>query len=209
MSSQTIAVVPGLPIPGKGRAAGPQPRSAAPFSASEAELRALMLAGLDGDAASHSRLLRAVRTLLLNFFARRIGSGNSEQEDLVQEVLIAVHQRRASFDRDRPFTPWLFAIARYKLVDHFRRSHRHVPIEGLEDILEGEGFAPALEARLDVMELLTSLPAKQALAIRLTRLGEMSVADAARKAGIGESDVKVSAHRGIKSLAVRVASRLP
>lgn len=206
MSSQTSAALPG--ISGHERAAVQRARHAAPSGSGEAELRALMLAGLDGDAASHSRLLRAIRPLLMNFFARRIGSGNPDQEDLVQEVLIAVHQRRASFDRDRPFTPWLFAIARYKLVDHFRRSHRHVPIEGLEDILESEGFAPAIEARLDVTGLLTMLPAKQALAIRLTRLGEMSVADAARSAGIGESDVKVSAHRGIRSLAARVANRL-
>lgn len=204
MMSQTSAADRHLP---RSAAQATTPRQAVRGISGEVELRALMLAGLNGDAASHGQLLRVVRPLLMNFFRRRIGSGSSEQEDLVQEVLIAVHQRRASFDRRRPFTPWLFAIARYKLIDYFRRSHRHHPIDGLEDILESEGFAPAVEARLDVAALLITLPCKQALALRLTRLQEMSVADAARKAGIGESDVKVSAHRGIRALAARVASR--
>lgn len=80
------------------------------------------------------------------------------------------------------------------------------PIEQLEDILASEGFSASVEARLDITALLTALSPKQALAIRLTRLMDMSVADAAATAGIGESDVKVSAHRGIRALSARVAT---
>lgn len=167
---------------------------------SEAQLKARMLAGLGGDARSHAELLREVAPLLRSFFARRLHDGVDEAEDLVQETLIAVHTRRGSFDRDRPFTPWLFSIARHKLVDHFRRSHRHQPIDGLEEILVSEGFEQSSNAAMDVDRLLQTLPAKQALAIRETKLHGLSVADVAARTGLSVSDVKVSVHRGMKTL---------
>lgn len=174
--------------------------------ADECQLRMWMIGGLDGDASDHACLLRALVPLLRAFFRRRFQSGGDDDiEDLVQEVLIAVHNRRATYDRDRAFTAWLYSIARYKMVDQFRRSRRTVPIEGLEYILVAEGFETSSNARLDVTELLDSLPLKQAHAIRATRIEGASVAEAAVAAGIGESDIKVSAHRGLKALAARIS----
>jgi RNA polymerase sigma-70 factor (ECF subfamily) len=170
--------------------------------ASEDELRTLMIGGLDGNAADHAALLRALVPLLRAFYRRR--SITDEIDDLIQDTLIAVHTRRGTYDRDRMFTAWLFAIARYKMIDHFRCNRRTVPTEGLEDILVAEGFQDASDARMDVEHLLDTLPAKQARMIRATHLDGMSVADAASADGIGESDVKVSVHRGLKALAARL-----
>ena len=172
--------------------------------ASEAELRGLMIGGLDGNAGDHAALLRLLVPLLRGFYRRRSGDRDDDIEDLVQETLIAVHTRRATYDRDRAFTAWLFAIARYKMIDHFRRHRRFQPIEGLEDILVSEGFEDASSARMDVADLLQTLPAKQARMIRATRLDGLSVAEAAEADGIGESDVKVSVHRGLKTLMARI-----
>ena len=173
--------------------------------ADEGQLRTWMIGGLDGNAADHASLLRALVPLLRAFYRRRMVCGQDDIEDVVQETLIAVHTRRATYDRDRAFTAWLFAIARYKMIDQFRRSRRTVPLEGLEDILVAEGFESASNAQIDIDGLLETLPAKQARAIRATRLHGASVAEAALAAGIGESDVKVSVHRGLKSLAARIA----
>ena len=190
-----------------GLAAPARPFHAPRLGAREEALKASMLKGLAGNAREHLELLRTIRPLLATFFGRRLGSEPGEVEDLVQEVLLAMHERRASYDRSRPFTPWLFAIARYKLIDHYRRfPRRHEPIDRLEDILAAEGFQSSCEARLDVAALLRTLPEKQARAIRDTRLREMTAADAARAAGVGESAVKVSAHRGIRTLMARVAA---
>lgn len=175
--------------------------------ANEDQLRAWMIGGLDGDAAAHASLLRALVPLLRSFYRRRMSAGPDDIEDLVQETLIAVHTRRATYDRDRVFAAWLFAIARYKMIDQFRRNRRTVPIEGLEDMLVAEGFEESSIARMDIDDLLSSLPAKQARAIRATRLDGASVAEAASAAGIGESDVKVSVHRGLKALAARIAGQ--
>lgn len=176
--------------------------------ADERQLRRWMIGGLDGDARAHACLLGALVPLLRAFYRRRMMSGGDDDiEDLVQETLIAVHVRRATFDRDRAFTAWLFSIARYKMIDQFRRSRRTVPIEGLEDILVAEGFETSSNARLDVEGLLKNLPEKQAQAIRATKIEGASVAEAAIASGIGESDIKVSVHRGIKALAARISGQ--
>ncbi len=180
---------------------GPQTRT------SEAQLKLWMVAGLDGDAAAHEQLLRAMAPLLRSFFGRRLRGAADDVEDLVQESLIAIHTRRATYDRDRPFTAWAYAVARYKMIDHFRRSRQHVPVEGLEEILAVEGFEDAIGARLDVETLLAGISPKQARAIRQTKVDGLSVAEAAQSAGISEADVKVSVHRGLKALAERLKGK--
>lgn len=167
-------------------------------------VRGLMCAGLDGDAAAHAALLRLLVPLLRDFYRRRLSGADDEVEDLVQETLIAVHTRRATYDRERAFSAWLFAIARYKMVDYFRRVARLRPIEGLEDTLLAEEFDDKTLARLDIDQLLEALPSKQARMIRATRLDGSSVAEAAEANDISESDVKVSVHRGIRALMMRV-----
>jgi RNA polymerase sigma-70 factor (ECF subfamily) len=173
------------------------------MQAGEHQLKTWMVEGLDGDSASHAALLRALVPLLRAFYRRRVSDGDVI-EDLVQETLIAVHTRRMSYDRRRSFSAWLFAVARYKMVDHFRRTRQTTSIDDMEESLFAEGFETEVNARIDVDQLLSRLPNKQAQAIRQTRIEGRSIADAAREAGIGESDVKVSVHRGLKALAARI-----
>jgi RNA polymerase sigma factor (sigma-70 family) len=171
---------------------------------SEQQLRAWMTQGLGGDAAAHAALLRALVPLLRAFFGRRLREADADVEDLMQETLIAVHERRATYDRDRPFTAWLYAVARYRLIDHCRRRRTAVSLEDLEETLAVEGFEEATAARMDVEQLLSGLSPKQARAIRDTHLEGLTSAESARGAGLGESDVKISVHRGLKTLAARI-----
>ncbi|MDP1026840.1 sigma-70 family RNA polymerase sigma factor [Sphingomonas sp. KR1UV-12] len=170
----------------------------------EEVLRGLMVDGLDGDVAAHATLLHRLVPLLRGFYRRRMRGADDDVEDLVQETLIAVHTRRSTYDRDRTFGAWLFAIARYKMIDQFRRGARLQPLDGLEDQLVTAGFEDDVTARIDMDELLATLPDKQSRMIRATRLQGLSVAEAAQAGGIGESDVKVSVHRGLKTLMARV-----
>jgi RNA polymerase sigma factor (sigma-70 family) len=167
-------------------------------------MRGLMIDGLDGDAGAHAALLRLLVPLLRRFYRRRVRGADDDVEDLVQETLIAVHMRRATYDRDRAFSAWLFAIARYKMIDQFRRGSRLQPLDGLENELLAQDFEDAVGARLTVDDMLDTLPAKQARAIRATRIQGLSIAEAAHADGIGVSDVKVSVHRGLKALIARV-----
>jgi RNA polymerase sigma factor (sigma-70 family) len=158
-----------------------------------------MQASLDGDAVAHRRLLGAIAPVLRGYFGRRSGD-HALVEDLVQETLIAVHTRRASYDPSRPFGPWLFAVARYKLIDHYRRRRETVSLDGLEEMFGDGGFEDEIGAKLDVADLLGGLPPKQARAIQATRIEGLSIADVAARDGISESDVKISVHRGLKAL---------
>jgi RNA polymerase sigma factor (sigma-70 family) len=174
---------------------------------SEEQLRALMIGGLVGNAETHSALLAALVPILRSFYRRRMREANDDIEDLVQETLIAVHTRRSTYDQKRPFTSWLFAIARYKMIDHFRRRRRFFPIEDLADILVAEGFEDASLARMDVRRLLKDLPAKQAQAIWDTKIDGLSVSEAAERGKMGESDVKISVHRGLRAVVERLRGK--
>lgn len=171
--------------------------------ASEDQLRTWMVGGLDGDARSHAALLHALVPLLRTFYRRRVSDADAI-EDIVQETLIAVHTRRMSYDRDRAFTAWLFAIARYKLIDHFRRGRQTCPIEDAQDMLTTADFEDEAGARLDVEQMLAHLPEKQSRLIRATRLRGQTTAETASAEGLGESDVKVSIHRGLKTLSALI-----
>ncbi|MBV1686778.1 sigma-70 family RNA polymerase sigma factor [Novosphingobium sp. G106] len=174
----------------------------------EDQLKSWMTEGLGGNAASHAILLRALVPLLRAFYRRRVADGDVI-EDLVQETLIAVHTRRMTYDPERPFTAWLFAVARYKMIDHFRRTRQTCSIEDAEDMLFSEGFEDAVSASIDIERLLATLPEKQAKAIRQTRIAGQSTAEAASLTDISESDVKVSVHRGLKALAARIRGARP
>lgn len=166
-----------------------------------------MLAALAGDARSYHEMLSEAAPLLRGYFRRRLGGAQEDIEDLVQETLIAIHSRRATYDGDRPFTAWMYALARYKLVDLLRRGQAEVSFDGLEEILSCGDFEAASIARMDVEALLASLPPKQARAIRDTKLVGLSVAEAAANGGLSIADVKVSVHRGLRQLALRLRNK--
>src|SRR5882724_10738270 len=176
----------------------------------EAQLRRLMTEGLDGDADAHRTLLVLISSRLRAYFKPRllrIGHGSVEAEDLLQEVLIAVHTRRHTYDTSQPFTPWLYGIARYKFLDYLRRTRsslRDVPIDDAND-LAARDDTQDVESSYDVESLLDGLAPKTRQAIRHVKLEGLSVNEAASRSGMSPSAVKVSIHRGLKALARQLA----
>ena len=174
------------------------------MSEAEPRLKALMVAALDGDAAAYRMLLAALVPHLRAYFARRLGS-HADAEDLVQETLIAIHTKRASYDRTLPFTAWLHAIARYKLIDHFRRARlrRTLPIEEADSVFtEEEG--ESVSARRDVEKLLAALPENKRRLVRQVKIEGLSTAEAAQASAISQSAVKVGVHRALKTLSAMI-----
>lgn len=175
------------------------------MTATEDRLKALMLRGLDGDAGAHRELLSILASLLRAFYGRRMGRDSVDLEDLVQETLIAVHTRRASYSPTQPFTPWAYAMARYKLIDYLRRRSYRVtaPLDVAHDAVEPD-VSEAATAGADLERLMSELPSKQRDAIRFVKLQGLSVAEAAQLSGQSESAIKVGIHRGLKALMARV-----
>ena len=184
------------------------------ISSDEPELRALMLAGLDGDEASHKSLLTKLSAYLRAYFKgqlARIGRGPSDAEDLVQETLIALHTRRHTYDRSQLLTPWVYAIARYRLVDYLRRTksaNMDVPVEAAEGVFANDDVS-AVDSGLDLTKLLAQLTPKMRQAIQFVKLDGMSVSEAAVRAGMSQSAIKVSVHRGLRALSLLVRERSP
>lgn len=170
--------------------------------ADETQLRAYLLAGLRGDEAAHRAFLSAAASLLRAFFRNRLRGQNEDAEDLVQETLVALHTRRDTYDPTYPLTAWMYAIARYRLIDHLRRTKRRGVHDSIDDhdIGEADPDIEASDAKRDVGVLLQKLPAKQRRAIELVKLEEKSVREAADLTGLSESDIKISIHRGMKAL---------
>jgi RNA polymerase sigma factor (sigma-70 family) len=180
------------------------------MSAIEAELKNLMIAGLDGDAAAHRCLLEKLARHLRGYYKgrlARIGRSATEAEDLVQEALLAIHTQRHTYEPTELLTPWVHAIARYKLIDHLRRTRASladVPIDAAADITAQDDHG-SMESAYDLDRLLGQLPDKMRRAIRCVKLDGLSVEEAASRCGISASAVKVNVHRGLKAMAAAIA----
>jgi RNA polymerase sigma-70 factor, ECF subfamily len=175
----------------------------------EPKLRALMTASLDGDAAAYYELLQQLTPHLRAYYRHRfarIGHGLTDAEDLLQEALIAIHTHRHTYDQTQPFTPWVYAIARYKFLDYLRRtkySLKDMPMESAEELIADSDMT-AVDSGLDVQRLLVGIPSKAREAIQYVKLDGLSVSEAAARSGMSESAVKVAVHRGLKALALRI-----
>jgi RNA polymerase sigma-70 factor (ECF subfamily) len=176
----------------------------------EIELKALMLASLDGDAASHRALLDRLSRRLRAYYKgklARFGRGATEAEDLVQEALLAIHFKRHTYDPAEPLTPWVHAIARYKLIDFLRRTRTSVadvPIDEADTMVAHDDNISA-ESTYDLKRLMQRLPEKMRCSIEAVKLDGQSISEAADRCGISESGVKVNIHRGLKTLASLIA----
>jgi len=172
----------------------------------DAELTGLMLRGLDGDAAAWRVLLTELRGSLTVYFRRRLIGREADAEDLVQECLIAIHGKRATFDRRLRLSAWVFAIARYKLIDHLRRQGRTAtaPLDDDGSILAAHTVEDGV-VRRDLGRLLSILPDRQRRLIEDVRLAGFSMAEAAARNGYTEGAAKVSVHRAMKVLTAEVS----
>lgn len=157
----------------------------------------------DGDSAAYRALLDHCQRWLTRYFRNKIAP--SEIDDLVQDTLLSVHRKRATFDPARAFLPWLAAIARYRWIDRLRQTYRHAA-EALPDAIAVGSHEAEVTAHISLSGLLDQLPSGQALAIRLVRIDGLAVADAATQSGQSESLIKVNIHRGLKRLAAIIDS---
>ncbi|KQV84430.1 sigma-70 family RNA polymerase sigma factor [Rhizobium sp. Root1220] len=164
-----------------------------------------MRGALKGDTKAYHRFLAAVTPHLRAMARRRcdqLGAPASEAEDVVQEVLLAVHLKRGTWDAARPIGPWLSTIVRNKLIDSLRRRGRHVnvPIEDVIATLEADEQTDALD-RLDAERMLARLRDPQRDIVRSISIDGAGVRETAERLNMTEGAVRVSLHRALKSLA--------
>jgi RNA polymerase sigma-70 factor (ECF subfamily) len=171
-------------------------------------LAALMRAAQTGDTVAYVGLLQNITPRLRRLVRRhRKFLAAEDIEDLVQDILLSLHAVRATYDPDRPFMPWLFAIARNRLADgarrYARRAAHEVTVESLAVTFSQRSSNISLEGYGDLETLkraIEALPRGQRHAIELVKLGEMSLKEAAAASGTSVGALKVAVHRGICAL---------
>lgn len=178
----------------------------------ESGLKPLWLRAQSGDEAAYRQALTMIAARLRGFLRRRMQGLPDEVEDLVQETLLALHLQRGTYDPTLPVSAWVLAIARHKLVDLWRRRGRRDSLHDAIDDVDEAALVAAPdegETQRDLDRLLAALPEPQRLAIVLTKVEGLSVAEASQRTGASESAIKVQVHRGLKRLAQLVKTGRP
>lgn len=161
----------------------------------------LMAAAQGGHGGAYRRLLEDVRKWLQRFYARRLPM--AYVDDAVQETLVALHEKRHTYNPERPFKPWLIAIAHHKWVDRLRSMARHSADTLPDDIPVKDHESQVISASV-LGSLLDMLRPAQAEVIRLVKLDGLSIEEASDRTGQSQSLVKVNIHRGLARLATMV-----
>ena len=169
--------------------------------ASEETLKILMVKAQGGDKQCYSSLLVECEKWLRRYFARKINP--AAIDDLVQETLISLHRKRASYDPTKAFLPWLAAIGRYRWIDSLRKIYRHEHDQLYEEMV-ADPQDDDVTAKVSLERLLGMIPERQAEVISLVKIEGLSINEASARTGQSESLVKVNIHRGLRKLSSMV-----
>ncbi|MFN2098906.1 sigma-70 family RNA polymerase sigma factor [Altererythrobacter sp. MF3-039] len=170
--------------------------------ADEITMARLMASSQKGDKQAYTVLLSEIQLWLERYFQRRCPP--AQIDDLVQEVMLAVHNKRATYDPVRPFLPWLAAIARYRWIDHLRKVYRREEEAMGEREFSEDSEEEAVMARISLDRMFVQIPDRQAEVIEMVKIEGLSIREAASRSGQSESAVKVNIHRGLKKLSALI-----
>lgn len=163
-----------------------------------------MLRAQQGEEEAYAALLVLLTAATRSYVRSRVGPLVPWIDDAVQETLVAVHHARHTFDGRRPFAPWFYAIARNRFVDVLRREHRVSQHEIAGAVWpESASATDDGPARVDmeaVQQALASLPPRQREVVEAIKLRDESVRDIAARLDMTMTSVKVTAHRGYRTL---------
>lgn len=177
----------------------------------EGDWTAWMKAAMAGDGASYRRFLVAVTPHLRAVARHRCriaGVAEGDAEDIVQEVLLAIHLKRGTWDPSRPLGPWLAAIVRNKVIDTLRRRGRHVTVP-IDEVIDTLGAASGADDAGEIDGLLARLRVRQRDIVKSISIEGVSVRETAGRLGMTEGAVRVALHRALKTLAALYRNETP
>jgi RNA polymerase sigma-70 factor (ECF subfamily) len=140
---------------------------------------------------------RRLDAALHGFFRGRV-SDEQVRADLVQDVLLRIHERREQLRDDDRLSAWAFRVARNALVDHYRGAPAaealpELSVPGHDVDLPNDApqvLGSWLRGQID------SLPPRYREALELTELRGLSQVEAARELGVPTSTLKSRVQRG-------------
>ncbi len=176
----------------------------------ESEWGFLLRAANAGDALAYQRFLVHLTPALRSFVRRalaRAQAPEADSEDIVQETLLAIHLKRQTWIASAPVAPWVFTIARHKIIDFLRRRGRrlHLPLDDFAETLAAEADAPSLIGA-DIDRHLDSLSTVQRKVVKSIAVSGASIAETAAELSMSQGAVRVALHRGLAALAAKFST---
>lgn len=167
----------------------------------EQRLKELFAKSLEGDQKSYEEFLGLCQSLARSYLFK-LGGKHVETEtleDILQEVLLGLHQKKHTYRTDRAFLPWLYSVIRYRYIDFYRSRKRNQETLSFEEteFLHGKEQSHEL---LDVEELMSHLTDKQKEMLYLVKVEGSTYAEAAKELSMSVPAVKVGVHRIVKFL---------
>jgi RNA polymerase sigma-70 factor, ECF subfamily len=177
------------------------------FVLSSEELSHLMAEAQDGCSDSYETLLRTIYPLLQRYFASKMRDG--ECDDLVQETLTTLHRARHTYDRLRPFLPWLFTLAHSRLVDHARRIKLHKSLDDLPtyNAESSTHLDSRIDASHDLHKILLLVSPQERRLLTWFHLDDMSIQEIATATTLTPTTVKVRIHRTLRRLREKIREK--
>ncbi len=172
----------------------------------ERQATALIVRAQQGDGIAYAELLTLLAAVARRYARNRLGDV-PWLDDVAQETLLTVHAARRTYDAQRPFTPWFYAILSSRLIDVLRRERRVSAREVASDTLpervadaRSDEFAGVQFEANRLNAALDALPERQREIVSALKLRDESVKQVSARLGMTQSAVKVTAHRGYRAL---------
>ncbi len=175
-------------------------------NALEKELREWMRLSLEGDRPAYEKLLKKIAEMVRGYLNNALGKSQRTEEkveDLVQEVLISIHRKKHLYQPTLPILPWLFTIARYRMIDHIRLEQRRPKLTEWEETFDPpapDRTAPLEEIAFELEERLEPLSDRQKEILIMAKAEGIPLAEIAGKLGMSLASVKVTIHRALKKV---------
>lgn len=166
-------------------------------------LEILMQQALSGDKRAYAELLRDTAHFVRPYLAKRL-SAASDVDDVLQEILVSIHKARHTYDGQRPYKPWVFAIANFRLQDYLRTYYAD-QLRSATELSEVENTLAENVTKSDfsyefISGEINQLPEKQAVILEMMHQDGYTAKEVAARIGMKESAVKVAAYRAYKIL---------
>ena len=174
------------------------------------EAAALVARAQRGDRDAFTKLIELYRERVMRLAHQMVGNAEDAQ-DLCQETFVRVYRALDSFDRKRPFTPWVYRIAHNVVYDYLRRKKVRPAIADLdeewplEDRADDGAATPeqalmSSETQKQVQAAIQALPENYRDVVVFRFVDNLSYAEIAETLGLTEANVMMRMSRARRML---------
>lgn len=165
------------------------------LSENETVFKQLVSSAQSGNGLAYTELLQGLNSFLKNYLRRRVFDQN-EIDEVIQEILVAVHKSLHTYDTEKPFMGWFLAITEYKVIDYIRSRKKHSGSIDLNSISNPFAVSNSdLDLKIDIERAINSLSSREKIVLTLIKVDGQSINEVAKQLNLTEANVKVIAHR--------------